>query len=223
MTQDVTTPAAMPALLPIFPLEGAILLPGGDLPLNIFEPRYIAMVKDALAQDRLIGMIQPCPCPEKMQEGARPFYQIGCVGRISSFEETRDGRFLITLTGVARFKLLSHKLVEGGYRQASVDFSEYAADFVDPEPLPECMTRDCLIQKIQEYMVQEGLYVDWDVADQIPDHRFYTLLAMICPFTAAEKQALLQANTFEDRCRAMKCMMDIACADEATTIQERPC
>jgi uncharacterized protein len=214
----------MPVTLPIFPLEGAVLLPGGDLPLNIFEPRYVAMIKAALAGDRLVGMIQPCPCPEKMNAGARPFYLVGCAGRISSFEETKDGRFLINLHGIARFELLSHRLCEEGYRAAEVDFKQYTIDFKDPEELPECLTRPSLIDKLKNYLSREGLSIDWDLAQHIPDHRFYTLLTMICPFTAGEKQALLEAPTFEDRCQMMKCLMDIACAEEeGRNSMEHPC
>lgn len=213
-----------PVELPIFPLEGAVLLPGGDLPLNIFEPRYIAMIKAALAGDRLIGMIQPCSCPEKIPAGARPFYLIGCAGRISSFEETKDGRFLINLHGLARFEMVSHRLCEAGYREASVNFAPYTNDFKEPEALPECLTRPSLIGKLTDYLGREGLSVDWDLAENIPDHRFYTLLAMICPFTPAEKQALLEAPTFEDRCQMMKCLMDIACAEEeGKPSVENPC
>lgn len=217
-------PPSMPMAIPIFPLDGVVLLPGGDLPLNIFEPRYAAMTKAALAGDRLIGMIQPCPHPEKIPEALRPFYHIGCAGRISSFEETQDGRFLITLHGVARFTLLSHSLCEEGYRTAQVSFEHFTHDFDEPDALPECLTRPSLIDKLKNYLGREGMTLDWDMANQIPDHRFYTLLAMICPFSSAEKQALLEAETFSTRCSIMKCMMDIACAkEEGNTHMERPC
>lgn len=219
------TPSAKNTLnLPIFPLGGVLLLPGGDLPLNIFEPRYVAMTKAALAGDRLIGMIQPCSCPDKVSQGARPFYNVGCAGRISSFEETSDGRFLINLHGVARFEILSHRLCEQGYREAEVSFQHYANDFQDPEPLPEEMTRPGMVEKMRDYLGKEGLSIDWDLADQIPDHRFYTLLAMICPFTSVEKQALLEAETFKDRCKMMKCLMAIACAEkEDRNPMDHPC
>jgi len=213
----------MPELLKLFPLEGAVLLPGGDLPLNIFEPRYLAMVRAAMKSDQMIGMIQPCPCQDKMPSAVRPFYSVGCAGKISSIEETPDGRFVINLIGIARFEILSHALNENGYREAQVDFRKYAHDFKEPKPLPECMTRSCLIEKFQQYLARHDMMVDWDQAAQIPDHRFYTLLAMICPFSAAEKQALLEAEDFEARCRLMKCMMDIACAEETLPPAEHLC
>lgn len=213
-----------PDCLPIFPLSGVLLLPGGDLPLNIFEPRYVAMVKAALAGDRMIGMIQPCACPHKFPEANRPFYAVGCAGRISSFEETPDGRFLVNLHGVARFELVSHELKESGYRQAKVDFSKFADDFREPAPLPDCLTRPEMVRNLRDYLDREGLSIDWDLAEHIPDYRFYTLLAMICPFTPPEKQALLEAGCFEQRCRMMKCLMDIACAEEeGRPSMERPC
>lgn len=212
-----TVPPHAPVSIPIFPLPDVILLPDGDLPLNIFEPRYIAMVRHALAGDRLIGMIQPFPRTTieiEQEQQVSPFYRIGCAGRISSFDELKDGRFLINLQGVSRFELLSHDMTADGYYQAQVDFKQFIGDLHDPDPLPECMTRQCLMDKFQEYLQRQGLHVDWDMADAIPDHRFYTLLAMICPFTSAEKQALLEAKNFEERCRMMKCMMEIACAEE---------
>jgi len=215
----------MPVTIPIFPLEGVLLLPGGDLPLNIFEPRYIAMTKNAMGSDRLIGMIQPCETPDKItDEACKPFYKVGCVGRISSFEETADGRFLINLRGLIRFNLLSHQMTDDGYRLAEVDFPSYARDLKECDQLPDELKRPKLIEKIQVYLGREGLSIDWDAASYIPDQRFYTLLAMICPFTSAEKQALLEAADFKERCKMLKCLMDIACADdEHKSYTERPC
>lgn len=226
MTYD-NIPLNETVTFPIFPLPDVILLPGGDLPLNIFEPRYIAMVREALTGDRLIGMIQPYSrtmLDSDQDEDSPAFYSVGCAGRISSFDELKDGRFLINLHGVSRFELLSHNLTQSGYYQAKVDFKKFIDDLQDPDPLPECMTRQCLMEKFQEYLERQDLHVDWDMADAIPDQRFYTLLAMICPFTSAEKQALLQAPNFEERCRMMKCLMEIACAeDQNFPPQELPC
>ncbi len=216
-------PENMQVTLPIFPLEGALLLPDGELPLNIFEPRYIAMVNAAMAGDRLIGMIQPCKCSEKFPEAVRPFYRVGCIGRITSFEETKDHRFLIRLHGVARFALLSHGLHEDGYRMAQVTCQEFAGDFREPAPLPECLARSCLVEKLQNYLRKEGLHVDWSIADHVPDARFYTLLAMVCPFSPSEKQALLEAPNLEERCRLLKSLLDISCAEEFFADTKRTC
>ena len=220
---DTIPQKPLPSTLPIFPLEGALLLPGGDLPLNIFEPRYLEMTRAALAGDRLIGMIQPCPCPDKMEQGARPYYNVGCVGRISEVEETGDGRLLITLHGVSRFQLQSHHLHDNGYRVGDVDFGSFTHDLATPNPLPECLTRSCLVDYLKEYLQKEGLYLDWDLADQVPDHRFYTLLAMVCPFSSAEKQALLEAPNFEERCQLLKSLLELACAEKGNQPKELQC
>lgn len=222
MTEKTATDG-LTTTIPIFPLEGVLLLPGGDLPLNIFEPRYLAMTKAALAGDRLIGIIQPCPCSEKMAPGARPYYEIGCVGRISSLEETPDGRLLINLHGISRFHLVGHKLNEDGYRMAHVNFEGFENDQRELENLPECLTRCELIDKLKEYLTREGLYLDWDLADQVPDHRFYTLLAMVCPFSPAEKQALLEAPDMKERCRMLKSLLELACAETQNASRDLPC
>lgn len=222
MTENLST-MILPTTLPLFPLEGVLLLPEGDLPLNIFEPRYLEMTRAALAGDRLIGMIQPCPCPHKMEEGARPYYTVGCVGRISEVEETSDGRLLITLHGVSRFHLQSHRLHDKGYQIAQVDFDPFKKDLQKLAALPECLTRSCLIDYLKEYLQKEGLYLDWDLAEKVPDHRFYTLLAMVCPFSSAEKQALLEAPTFEERCQLLKSLLELACAEKNEQAKELPC
>ena len=213
----------MPGTIPLFPLEGVLLLPGGDLPLVIFEPRYLAMVRMVMQSHEMIGMIQPCQCPEKISIGARPFYQVGCAGKISSIEETGDGRFLINLCGVARFTLLNHSLTDQGYRLAEVSYQDYAGDFLDPQPLPAGMSRACLTRKLNDYLMRHDMHVDWDQAAHIPDHRFYTLLAMICPFSSVEKQALLEAPDFEQRCQIMKSLMAMACAEETLSGSEHLC
>lgn len=210
--------------IPLFPLEEAVLLPDGDLPLDISEPRYVAMVRDAMAGDRLIGMIQPYPVTAETGGEARAFYKVGCAGRITAFEEITDGHFIINLHGVTRFHLLSHQVTPRGYYTGVVDFSAFQADLHEPDPLPECLTRSCLVQEFRTYLDRQGLQVDWALADIIPDHRFYTLLAMICPFSAAEKQALLEAITLEERCRLMKDLMAMACAaDRHVTFSGLPC
>ncbi len=222
MTERTPFPS-LPSTLPIFPLTGVLLLPGGDLPLNIFEPRYLAMIQAALADNRLIGMIQPCPCPEKMKEGARPYYTVGCAGRITEIEETSDGRLLINLHGVSRFYLQSHVLHEDGYRIATVDFDRFKNDLAPSVSMPECMQRSCLVDQLKEYLTKEELYLDWDLAEKVPDQRFFTLLAMVCPFSPAEKQALLEIGTFEERCQLLKSLLELACAEQADLHGELPC
>jgi Lon protease-like protein len=218
-----TRPDEMPLTVPLFPLEGALLLPTGDLPLNIFEPRYVAMTHAALAGDRLIAMIQPCPCAHKSPEEVRPFYSVGCIGRISNFEEMENGHFLINLRGVARFTLLSHVLHADGYRLADINFSAFAIDFKELETLPSCLSRETMITKLKPFLEQEDLAIDWHLAEKLSDARLYTILTMVCPFSAAEKQALLEAVTFEERCRLLHSLLDMACAEKKQNPTERMC
>ena len=144
----------LPHLIPIFPLSGALLLPNGELPLNIFEPRYIAMTKAALSGDRLIGMIQPCGCSDEL-------YQTGCAGRISSFQETDDKRFLITLTGVCRFTFKDKTKTPDGFYQARVDWVGYEEDF-DTGDIANLVERDVFIPKLMNYLGHHDITLDWE-------------------------------------------------------------
>ncbi|MCZ8311949.1 MAG: LON peptidase substrate-binding domain-containing protein [Magnetospirillum sp.] len=190
----------MPATLPIFPLSGVLLLPRGRLPLNVFEPRYLAMVEDALAShDKLIGIIQPT---EKEPSG-RPqaLYPIGCAGRLVSWSETDDGRYLIQLAGIARFELGDEIATMRGYRRVRPDFSRFEADFREPER--GGFDRKRLLAGLKAYFAAEGLEGDWDSISQAPDERIVSTLAMLCPFTAEEKQSLLECTTLAERAKAM--------------------
>lgn len=193
---------ALPNRLAIFPLAGVLLLPRGKLPLNIFEPRYLAMVDDALATDRLIGMIQPRTC-------GGPLYDIGCAGRISSFAEAEGGRYLITLTGVCRFKITTETTGTTPYRTAAPDWGGYAADLEKP---PACIDVDrarlcCLLRS---YFTQQGMSCDWEKVDLARDMDLLTALAMICPLKASEKQALLESPDIRTRTELFMTMLDMA-------------
>jgi Lon protease-like protein len=190
----------MPATLPVFPLTGVLLLPRGKLPLNIFEPRYLAMVEDALASpDKLIGMIQPT---EKERKGhVQPLYPVGCAGRITSWSETEDGRFLIQLSGIARFTLGEEIATMRGYRRFRPDFNAYAADFDTDES--GGFDRKRLIAALKAFFAAEGLEGDWASIEQASDERIISTLAMLCPFNAEEKQSLLECATLADRAKAM--------------------
>ncbi|MBI1245756.1 MAG: peptidase S16 [Alphaproteobacteria bacterium] len=194
------TIADMPAALPVFPLPGVLLLPRGRLPLNIFEPRYLAMVEDALARpDKLIGMIQPT---EKERKGkAQPLYPVGCAGRITSWSETEDGRFLIQLTGIARFDIGAEIPSTRGYRMFDPDFGRFADDF--GEPPPGGFDRVRLLAALKAFFSAEGLQGDWDSIEQAPDERIVNTLAMLCPFSPEEKQGLLECATLAERAKAM--------------------
>ncbi|MCS6779487.1 MAG: LON peptidase substrate-binding domain-containing protein [Geminicoccaceae bacterium] len=183
------TAESVPGRFPIFPLEGALLLPGGNLPLNIFEPRYLAMVRDAMRTDRVIGMIQPTE-PE-VQGRRRAIYRTGCLGGITSFAETQDGRFLITLTGLCRFDVAEELAVTTPYRQVIGDFERWRGDLAPSEP-PETL-RPRLLAATEVYFSRRGIETDWDAVRKAPLTALVTSLAMLCPFAPGEKQAILEA------------------------------
>src|ERR1700745_1732075 len=190
-------PIALPDTLPIFPLTGILLLPRGRLPLNIFEPRYLAMTRDALAGERLIGMVQPSD-PRAAGDNP-PVYPTGCAGRIPSFSETDDGRFLITLTGASRFRIREELPLLEGYRRVVPDWHEFARD-VEGEEWPE-FDRERLMRGLRGYFQQHQISADWDSITSVGGERLVTSIAMICPFDPSEKQALLQAPGLAPRGR----------------------
>jgi hypothetical protein len=195
----------LPETIPVFPLTGVLLLPRGKLPLNIFEPRYLNMVQDALASNRLIGMIQP-------RDGGMgnhpPLYDIGCVGRITSFSETEDGRFLITLTGISRFKIAGEVPTTRGYRRIIADWSAFAGDLDEDAPCD--LDRTNLDGTLRAYFKQQGISANWDSIAQAPLDRLITSLAMICPFDAPEKQALLESPDLNARAKLLLALVEMA-------------
>lgn len=211
----------LPPTIPVFPLTGALLLPRGRLPLNIFEPRYLAMVKDALATDRMIGMIQPQGAvPNNGLAGSAPpggkgfgppLFEIGCAGRITSFAETEDGRFLITLTGVCRFTVGEEIATTRGYRRVVPDWSPFAADLDEAEGA--VLDRDRLATGLKAYFKQNGISANWDAIAQTPDERLVHSLAMICPFEPGEKQALLEAPDLGSRAQMLLALIEMAVHD----------
>src|ERR1700750_1228423 len=189
--------AALPDILPIFPLAGVLLLPRGRLPLNIFEPRYLAMTRNALASDRLIGMVQPS---DPAASGSNPpVYPIGCAGRITSFSETEDGRFLITLTGTSRFRIREELPLLEGYRRVVPDWDGFARD-AEGEEAPE-FDRERLVRGLKAYFQQHQISADWDSITSVGGERLVTSIAMICPFDPSEKQALAEGPGFGTRAR----------------------
>lgn len=189
----------LPPELPIFPLGGVLLLPRGQLPLNIFEPRYIAMVDDAISSHRLIGMVQT------KEDGG--IYSIGCAGRITSFNETYDGRNEIVLTGVCRFKIEQELGQKDGYRRVKADWSGFKKD---TEPMG-CldMDRAKLKKLLKNYFEQQGLTCSWDAVEKAPDEKLITSLAMICPFDSAAKQALLETPCCKERAKLFMTLLEM--------------
>jgi len=207
---DAATTATPPRILPIFPLSGVLLLPGGQLPLNIFEPRYLAMVRDALAGERMIGMVQPRDPTKDVEAadiGAADVYNIGCAGRITAFSETPDDRNLITLTGIIRFEI-EHELPSiDGYRRVTADYSRFQGDLDDEE---NGIDRDHLFTVLGAYFDATGIEGDWAAIKKTESVLLVTSLAMVCPFDGAEKQALLEAQTLRERVAAMTTIMELA-------------
>ena len=208
----------LPQVIPVFPLAGAIVLPRGQLPLNIFEPRYLNMIDDAMAGDRILGMIQPSGGPEALPA----LSPVGCAGRITSFAETSDGRYLITLTGVARFRVLAELPAQTPYRQTRVDFAPYGLDLKTPGEEDD-FDRDDLLAALQGYLNPRGLDIDWDAAREAPPEALVNSLSMALPFEPAEKQALVEALTLTDRFDTLTALLRIDAAepgdDEAPTMQ----
>src|SRR5246127_5558829 len=198
--------SALPSMLPIFPLTGVLLLPRGRLPLNIFEPRYLAMTRDALAGERLIGMVQPSD-PRAAGDNP-PVYPVGCAGRITSFSETDDGRFLITLTGISRFRSREELPLLEGYRRVVPEWREFTRDL--PSDDDPGFDRDRMLRGLRAYFQHHRIEADWDAITSVPGERLVTSIAMICPFEPREKQALLEEPDLDERARLLTAIVELA-------------
>lgn len=197
----------LPAELPIFPLSGVLLLPRGKLPLRIFERRYLAMTQDALgAPQRLIGMLQPLDKADTQRNP--PVYKVGCAGRITSFSETDEGQYLITLTGVCRFTITSELELVRGYRRVTANWDAFGGDFGEPATVDVDRTK--LLNGLKDYFKLHGIAANWEAIEQTPDDRLVTSLAMICPFEPSEKQALLEAGDLSARAQLMTTLIEMA-------------
>lgn len=207
-----TTTQTLPATLPVFPLPGAVLLPGGRLPLNIFESRYLNMVEDALGAGRLIGMIQPLvTADEQRVRDADRLYDVGCAGRIVEFGETGDGRYIITLEGAVRFRIIGEAPMHDGYRRVQADFSAYLGDLDRDDDADEGIDdRDGLVAAMSRYFEIKGISADLGSIDEAPDRMLVTSLAMSCPLAPGEKQALLECPATRERARLLTSMFEIA-------------
>ncbi len=194
-------PADLPPTLPVFPLQGALLLPGGQLPLNIFEPRYKAMVEDAMGSVRLIGMIQPRLREKTTPDDKPELYRTGCAGKITSFSETGDGRYLINLTGVCRFDTLRELPLLRGYRRVEPDWAPYRGDF--DAPAETAFDRPAIVAALKDYLSRNEFGADWKAVEETGTADLVTLLAALCPFAPIEKQALIEAADGPERARVL--------------------
>jgi len=197
----------LPAEIAVFPLPGALLLPQGRLPLNIFEPRYLAMVEDALGAGRMFGMIQPEPGAPEGPTGPA-IYRVGCLGRLSSFAETEDGRFLVTLTGVVRFRVAGELPMRRGYRRVRADYGRYLAD-LEAAGAPPGLDRAALLAALRAYFRARGIDANWEAVEKTADAMLVTTLSMVCPFEVREKQALLEAPDACERGRMLVALMQM--------------
>lgn len=209
MAQASPKLSGYPDSFAIFPLSGAVLLPGGRLPLNIFESRYRAMVEDSLAAGRMLGMIQPDP--QKPVGPAGPgLYSVGCLGRISSFSETDDARYLVTLSGLIRFAMVEELPSQRGYRRVRADLQRFASDV---EPVPDTIAsganRTRLLDALRGYFTQRGFDANWDAINQMGYDSLVVTLGMVCPFEPAEKQALLEAPDIQARADVLLALLRI--------------
>jgi hypothetical protein len=197
----------LPRVIPVFPLTGALLLPGGNLPLHLFEPRYREMVRDALASNRMIGMIQPRNPDTQTHEP--DLYDIGCVGKIAAFRETDDGRFYISLRGQCRFAVLEEVPSDKLYRTVLVNFADYRADML-PADDDEFLDRDVFTTSLRSFFELHEVNVEWETVEQVPDGALVRSLAMTCPFEPNEKQALPEAGSAAERGRMVSSLIEMA-------------
>lgn len=205
----------MPGVIPVFPLPGALLLPRGQMPLNIFEPRYLAMVDDALRDGhRLIGMIQPDAAHGGQSDKPR-LYTIGCAGRITQLAESGDGRYLIELTGVARFRIEEELKVATPYRQCRVTYAPFADDFVARKG-ENAVDRSALLSALTEFLNANDLNADWEGIERAPNEALVNALSMMSPYGTAEKQALLEAPDLKTRAEILIAITEIELAKKNT-------
>jgi Lon protease-like protein len=220
--------ATLPQVIPIFPLAGVLLLPGGKMPLNIFEPRYLAMTADAIAGSRVVGLIQPLKSEPGAEiapaqtAGGEPtpagagsvgddaaVYPMGCAGRISQFSETEDGRYLVTLSGLCRFSIMKELPLHRGYRRVIPGWTRFEADMAQTPPTV-AIDRDRMVRALKSYFKLNEINANWEAIRDTPDDRLVTSLAMICPFAPSEKQALLECPDATERARVLTALMEMA-------------
>lgn len=204
--QSYNEPGDLPDTIPVFPLPGALLLPRADMPLNIFEPRYLAMVDQALCSDRVIGMIQPGNGRHATDDGAS-LCRVGCVGRITSLAETGDDRYLITLSGIARFALVDEIEAGRSFRMCRISTVDYAGDF---DPVDEkSVDRSMVMKTFRDYLSANDLQADWESVERASNENLVNTLAMMAPFGPMEKQALLEAPDLRARAETLVAMTEL--------------
>jgi hypothetical protein len=213
---DYRGPGDLPEVIPVFPLPGALLLPRGQMPLNIFEPRYLAMVDDSFRDGhRLIGMIQP-DVVHSTSEDKPKLFRVGCVGRITQLAESGDGRYILELTGVARFKVTEELTVLTPYRQCKVDFFAFVDDFTARKG-EDAVDRKRLLEVLRDFLKVNNLKVDWEGIETAPNEALVNALAMMSPYGPPEKQALLEAPDLKTRAEILIAVTEMDLAKKRTS------
>jgi uncharacterized protein len=207
----------MPKTIPLFPLAGALLLPRTDLPLSIFEPRYLQMIDDAMYGDRVIGIIQPSDGDHSDHPSLE---KIGCVGRITAYAETDDGRFVITLTGISRFKVKKEFESPCDYRLAQVEYRSFASDFI-VEKDAQLVNRPQLISAFRQYLEANNMSADWSEVNAVSTEVLVNTLSLMAPYPAREKQALLEAPDLKSRADVLVALTEMALAKSGSTSAQR--
>ncbi|MEP2942456.1 MAG: LON peptidase substrate-binding domain-containing protein [Hyphomicrobiales bacterium] len=203
----------LPTSIPIFPLSGALLLPHGQMPLNIFEPRYLAMIDAAIAGDRVIGMVQPSFDDNQKEDCG--LCKVGCAGRIVSLSETGDNRYLISLIGISRFTIQRELEVTTPYRQILADWRPYQND-LQTDKSGDDVDRDGLLKTFRSYLDVNNLEADWESIEETQTHILVNALSMMTPYGAAEKQALLEANNLKIRAETLIAITEMSLAQQDT-------
>lgn len=223
-TDRYRTSAELPRELPLFPLRGAILLPRVTLPLNVFEPRYLAMLDDVLAGRRLIGIVQPDEragdhAPSSSIESplgkSAGLKKVGCAGRVTAFQERDDGRILITLTGVARFRLADERMAETPYRIGVIDFEPFASDLCAGLGEDD-VDRDTLLRVLKAYLESKELRTDWSAVAKSSSEFLVNALSVMSPYGAEEKQALLEAADLKSRAEVLVALAEMELASNGS-------
>lgn len=200
------TAADLPDVLPVFPLPGALLLPRSRLPLHLFEPRYLQMLEDALkTRERMIGMIQPCPSPQSDNS----LHVIGCAGRVTQFSETEDGRYMITLTGISRFRILNELDGFTPYRRCAIRWDGFDRDLGKQEQ-DKTFNRPSFMALLEKFFATHDLSTDWETLNQADDELLINSLSMLLDFDAEEKQALLEAPSLSTRRETLVTLIEFA-------------
>jgi len=208
-------------IVPVFPLTGALLLPSAQMPLNIFEPRYLEMVDDAIRSNKLIGIVQPCLKSERNQTEPPKLSKIGCLGRIVAFQESGDGRYLINLAGICRYEIEEEIAVNTEYRQCRIKYFQEDLDGMDEKAAD--IDRQSLLSAFKAYLDVNSMDADWDSIANTDTQTLLTALCMMSPFNPAEKQALLEASDLRSRCETLIAISQVNIAkqkdDNSNTLQ----